>query len=160
MSTIICPGCKEEINDSIKSCPYCGMAVDKDASRHEIQTPKRLNIFLKFFLVFMGIFGAGVIFLVFIAPQFSSNKIGSYNSDSKSNLHRLYLGCKMYWANNGADKECNVSIASQPENGFDKWGRVNIEGHGTESTFTATAQHEDSTTRYTIDSEGIITEKK
>ena len=60
----------------------------------------------------------------------------------------------------GNEKECTLSIASQPDHGFVKSERVNIEGHGTESTFTATAQHQESTTSYTMDANGNITEKK
>ena len=68
----------------------------------------------------------------------------------------MYLACKAYWADNGSDQECNVSIASQPEVGYIKSDRINIEGHGTEKTFSATAFHEEGDEVYKMDVNGSI----
>ena len=130
------------------------------------EEPKKTKplISLKFLLVLTLI---GVIGYVIILPQFNCYGCPSeehdrhfYNKDAKSNLHNLYLVCKAYWAEQGSDQKCDVSIASQPAYGFVKFESVNISGQGTETTFTATAQHQNSTTQYTMDANGNITEKK
>ncbi len=97
-----------------------------------------------------------LIIFVLILPLFSGNKSRANDSLAKSNLFNLYLGCKDYWADNGGDKECGVATVSTEDYGFVQSDRVNIEGHGTESTFTATAQHMDSTVVLTIDANGLV----
>ena len=97
-----------------------------------------------------------LIIFVLILPLFSGNKSRANDSLAKSNLFNLYLGCKAYWADNGGDKECVAATVSTEDYGFVQSDRVNIEGHGTESTFTATAQHMDSTTVLTINANGWV----
>jgi len=120
--------------------------------------PKKKISIVRIVLLLLVIIG---IILLKAIPSHNPNvKINAANSDARSNLHNLYLGCKVYWATQGNDKECTISIASQPDHGFVKSEHVSLEGHGTESTFTATAQHQDSTTRYTMEANGYIEEKK
>jgi len=98
-----------------------------------------------------------VFFLVFILLWWGGqHSHPSYDSDAKSNLHNLYLGCKAYWADNGGDKECNVFTVANDNYFYVQTEGVNIEGHGNESTFTATAQHMDSDNVFTMDAKGNI----
>jgi len=83
----------------------------------------------------------------------------------KSNLHNLYLGCKAYWAEAGSEQDCRMDIVTAVEYGFVQSEGVIIEGHGTESTFTATAHYPgpkfdfmDSTISYTVDAKGEVTQ--
>ncbi|MCF8721852.1 prepilin-type N-terminal cleavage/methylation domain-containing protein [Nitrospina gracilis] len=89
-------------------------------------------------------------------PQFNQYKARAYNSDSKSNLHNLYLGCKAYWAEEGSSRQCNVNTVTQSQYGFVQSTRVSIQGSGIETGFAATAQHMDSLTSYTMDANGNI----
>lgn len=89
-------------------------------------------------------------------PQFNQYKARAYNSDTKSNLHNLYLGCKAYWAEQGSSSSCTVTTVSAAEYGYVQSTKVSIAGAGNETAFVATAQHNDSTTSYTMDSNGAI----
>ncbi len=121
-------------------------------------TPEQKKYFKSglFFGVLLG--GLYILFAWAASPIMSGDryKDRARESDAKYNLHHLYLGCKDYWADNGGDKECEVATVSTQDYGFVQSDRVNIEGHGTESTFTATAQHMDSTKSYTMDAKGYI----
>jgi len=89
-------------------------------------------------------------------PQFNQYKARAYNSDSKSNLHNLYLGCKAYWAEAGSSQSCTVATVTSAAYGYVQSTRVSVTGSGTETAFLATAQHLDSTTSYTMDPNGNI----
>ena len=124
-------------------------------------TPEQKKSFksgLFFGVIFGGLF---ILFTWFSSPLSGGRyKDRAQESDAKYNLHHLYLGCKAFWEDNGGDKECEVATVSTQDYGFVQSDRVNIEGHGTESTFTATAQHMDSTAVFTIDAYANITKKK
>lgn len=93
-------------------------------------------------------------------PQFNQYKARAYNSDAKSNLHNLYLGCKAYWAEEGSNQTCDKNTVTVDEYGYVQSTRVDILGAGgNEMAFTAEAQHMDSTTSYSMDSNGNIVEK-
>ena len=87
-------------------------------------------------------------------------KVRHVDSYPKSALHSFYLACKSYWDDKGSQQNCNLKIAMQEEYGFVKSKYISIDGKGTAKDFTATAQHVNSTTQYTMDAEGNITEKK
>lgn len=106
------------------------------------------------------ILGPVLIVLPLLPHAVDQGRWGSYDSDSKSNLHNLFLGCKAYWADNGPDVECNVPVVANDKYGFVQSERVNIEVNGTESTFTATAQHLDSPGVYHMDAKGNIVVEK
>ncbi len=89
-------------------------------------------------------------------PQFNQYKARAYNSDSKSNLHNLYLGCKAYWAEQGSSQACAVATVTAAEYGYVQSSRVTVVGSGNETAFSASAIHQDSTTVYTMDANGNI----
>ncbi len=122
-----------------------------------MMTPEQKKYF-KSGLFFGVLLGGLFILLAWLSSPLSGEryKDRARESDAKSNLHHLYLGCKDYWADNGGDKACEVATVSTQDYGFVQSDRVNIEGHGTESTFTATAQHMDSTAVFTMDANGSI----
>ena len=80
-------------------------------------------------------------------PTFNSYKSRSYNADTKSNLHNLFIACKAYWADNGAASNCEVSFASEAEYGYVQSSRVSIDATGTDWVFLATALHLDNSTK-------------
>ena len=45
-------------------------------------------------------------------PQFSAYKNRAYQSDSKANLHNLFLACKAYWADEGGTSDCAVAAVT------------------------------------------------
>ncbi|MCH8156829.1 MAG: prepilin-type N-terminal cleavage/methylation domain-containing protein [Nitrospinae bacterium] len=91
-------------------------------------------------------------------PQFNQYKIRAYNSDSKANLHNIFLACKAYWSDGVGSDECSVAIATLATNGYVQSSKVNVAiATGTETSFAATAQHTSSTVSYAIDSAGGIT---
>ena len=89
-------------------------------------------------------------------PQFNQYKARAYDSDTKSNLHNLYLGCKAYWADNGSGVTCSPLIVSGTTYGYVQSARVSVNGAGSETAFTATGQHIDSTNGFQMDSNGSI----
>lgn len=90
-------------------------------------------------------------------PQFNQYKARAYDSDSKSNLHNLYLGCKAYWADSGSSSTCTTAIPTGTAYGYIQSARVQLSGAGgSETAFTVSAQHTDSTKVFSINELGTI----
>ena len=92
-------------------------------------------------------------------PQFTQYKNRAYNSDSKANLHNLYLSCKAYWGDETSSDACTLVIATQASYGYVQSSNVTVTfSNGTEGSFSATAAHSSVTgVTYTIDDAGAIT---
>ncbi len=91
-------------------------------------------------------------------PQFNQYKARAYDSDSKSNLHNIYLGCKAYWADSGSAQDCNLTKVQQTTYGYIQSQRVSVASLGTELGFIATAIHLDNLTKtFRLDLNGRIT---
>ena len=99
-------------------------------------------------------------------PQFNQYKARAYDASSKSSLHNLYLVCKTFWVDHGSERSCSSETVSAQEK-LQGWeycggGRCTSEdvetgGGGTETTWTATAKHNSSTTTFTMNASGNIT---
>ncbi|OGW17986.1 MAG: pilus assembly protein [Nitrospinae bacterium RIFCSPLOWO2_12_FULL_47_7] len=90
-------------------------------------------------------------------PQFNQYKARAYDSDSKANLHNLYLACKAYWADNASTSSCGLTEATGTAYGFIQSSKITITAASTsETAFTAKAQHASSTTPFTVDANGNI----
>lgn len=84
-----------------------------------------------------------------------------YNdSDSKSNLHNIYLGCKAVWAEKGSDVNCDLATVSSAEYGYVQSKKVVVRLGGKENNFHAIAGHLDSEKWYWMDPSGQINEIK
>ena len=96
-------------------------------------------------------------------PQFSAYKQRGYNSDTKANLHNLFLSCKAYWADNGSDSPCTETDVTNTTYGFAKSPGITItiaDDSNTESAYGATAVNSNVPgVTYTINSSGTITEQ-
>jgi type IV pilus assembly protein PilA len=104
-------------------------------------------------LVVVGIIG------ILAGLNFSSHrqfKTRAYDTDAKSNLQNLFLTCKLYWNDNGSSSNCDVGSVSGASYGFTSSSEVNISGQGAESSFSATATHNSSTTTFTINAKGVL----
>jgi len=109
------------------------------------------------------IFGLGFLFLVVVIPKFDTRGNGrTLDSDTKSNLHDLYLACKAYWADNGPDHVCTPDIAQQTAYGYVKSVNVEIVALGNEKNFKANATHAKDTKGkvFEVNSLGTINERK
>jgi len=92
-------------------------------------------------------------------PQFSAYKNRAYDSDAKANLHNLFLACKAYWADNGSASDCTVALVTNATYGFAQSADVDAAvtaATADETTFVATAKHDDSATTFTITAAGSI----
>ena len=89
-------------------------------------------------------------------PQFNQYKSRAYDSDSKANLHNVYLACKAYWADSGSQATCNSAQYTLTTYGYIQSAAVSIIGVGVETSFNGTAQNTNSTNSYSIDSLGTI----
>lgn len=89
-------------------------------------------------------------------PQFNQYKSRAYDSDSKANLHNIYLACKAYWADSGSQSTCNAAQYTLTTYGYIQSGDVSIVGSGVETAFDGTAQNVNSTNSYSVDSLGGI----
>ena len=98
-------------------------------------------------------------------PQFNQYKARAYDAASKSSLHNIYLVCKTFWIDHGSETSCEEdSLNALGESGgkYCGGGRctsegVETDGGGTETTWTATAKHNSSTTTFTMNASGNIT---
>ncbi|MGV7220429.1 MAG: prepilin-type N-terminal cleavage/methylation domain-containing protein [Nitrospinales bacterium] len=89
-------------------------------------------------------------------PQFNQYKSRAYDSDTKANLHNLFISCKAYWADMGAGRNCDVTTATQTTYGYIQSTRVSINATGTDWVFLATAAHLDSTRTFVLTDSGAI----
>lgn len=89
-------------------------------------------------------------------PQFNQYKSRAYDSDSKANLHNVYLACKAYWADSGSQATCNSAQYTLTTYGYIQSAAVSIIGVGVETSFNGTAQNTNSTNSYSVDSLGTI----
>jgi len=91
-------------------------------------------------------------------PQFSAYKVRAYNSNSKADLHNIYLACKAYWADNTSNTNCSVAAITTSSYGYTQGTDISVAiSAATETTFSATSQHTSGDVLYTIDSAGNIT---
>jgi len=91
-------------------------------------------------------------------PQFNAYKSRAYNSDSKANLHNLFLTCKAYWADSGSANACTSTIVSGPLYGFIQSPDTVLSAiSGSETNFAASAQNTNSADVFSIDVNGTIT---
>lgn len=89
-------------------------------------------------------------------PQFNQYKSRAYDSDSKANLHNVYLACKAYWADSGSAGVCNSAQYTLTTYGYIQSTDVSINATGIDFNFAATAQNVNSTNSYSIDTRGAI----
>ena len=89
-------------------------------------------------------------------PQFNQYKARSYDSDTKSNLHNLFIACKAYWADVGAGNNCQVATATLTTYGYIQSPRVSISATGTDWIFVATATHLDAVRTFNLTDSGSI----
>ena len=89
-------------------------------------------------------------------PQYSQYKARALDSDTKANLHNLYLACKGYWTEMGSGQTCTIPIAKTTSYGYMQGANITISGTGTETSFTGTASNIHSANTYTIDAAGSI----
>ena len=93
-------------------------------------------------------------------PQFNQYKARAYDSDSKANLHNIYLACKAYWADNGSAASCSSTLATGTSYGYLQSTNVSITAPlSLETDFVATAQNTNSTNTFEIDPNGAITQQ-
>jgi len=96
----------------------------------------------------------------FMLPQvFTSYKARSYSSETKANLHNMYLGCQAFWADEGASTVCTVSMIANEEYGYIQSQDVKIYGSGTKNDFFAVAWNQRNNILHDIDSRGAINEQ-
>jgi prepilin-type N-terminal cleavage/methylation domain-containing protein len=90
-------------------------------------------------------------------PQFNQYKTRAYDSDTKSNLHNIYVACKAYWADQGAGNACSLAIAKGTAYGYVQSSDVTISvTSGIDWTFNAAGSNVNSPHSYTIDTKGDI----
>jgi prepilin-type N-terminal cleavage/methylation domain-containing protein len=90
-------------------------------------------------------------------PQFNQYKSRAYDSDSKANLHNIYLACKAYWADSGSLAVCDSAQYTLTTYGYIQSAGVSLTGvTGVETSFNGTAQNTNSTNTFTINSLGTI----
>ncbi|MDA0692387.1 MAG: prepilin-type N-terminal cleavage/methylation domain-containing protein [Nitrospinae bacterium] len=91
-------------------------------------------------------------------PQFTQYKNRAYNSDSKANLHNLYLACKAHWGDTTSLTACDLTNVATASYGYNQSTNVTVNITApNEATFRADATHASTGIAYTIDDTGEIT---
>ena len=84
--------------------------------------------------------GAGLHFAgLFKSPLVSHQCARPYDSDTKANIHNVYLACKAYWADHGGDKSCDRPVFTSTTYGYIQSRDVRIDATGGENDFRAVA---------------------
>ena len=105
-------------------------------------------------LIVVGIIG---VLAVVAIPAYSQYKNRAFDADVKSNLHNIYLACKVYWGDEGSNSDCTVAEASSTAYGYMQSTDVSVVLlAGLEDTFSGNATHAGSGTTLTINSQGTI----
>jgi len=89
-------------------------------------------------------------------PQFNQYKIRSYDADTKSNLHNIYVACKSYWGIEGSGNSCILSIAKSTAYGYIQSSNVSVTSAGIDWSYAATALNINSSNSFSIDHKGHI----
>jgi len=90
-------------------------------------------------------------------PMFSQYKARAHDAHSKNELYNIFVACKGYWADTGPMGDCTVASMTNATYGYKQPAGVTVVASGSESTFTATATHQDTGNTYTINAQGNIT---
>ena len=119
-------------------------------------------MFLTQFPYWVAGFACGILlFLIafFIENDYSfyTKRTTTYNVDTKSNLHYLYLACKAYWADTNPTNACNTTIASLTTYGYIQSRDVIIWGDsGNATNFSAKGKHPMSEKVFKLEHKGSI----
>ena len=89
-------------------------------------------------------------------PAYSQYKDRAYDADAKTNLHNIYLACKVYWMDAGSGSDCTVAEASSTQYGYIQSTGITVVASGIENAFNGTGSHPSSNNTYTIDPQGTI----
>ena len=103
---------------------------------------------------------AGFLLWPIIATQFSSScGCRAPDSDTKANLHNVFLACKAYWADSGSANACNADIYNLTTYGYIQSSKVVVAVKvGDEQNFRAIAMHQNSKKAYEEDALGAISQ--
>jgi hypothetical protein len=80
----------------------------------------------------------------------------AYDSDTKSNLHNVYLACKAYWADHGGEKSCDRPVFTLTTYGYIQSQDVRIEASGREKDFRGLATNINTDKWFWMDKLGSI----
>ncbi len=104
------------------------------------------------------LFAAGFLLWTVIAPQFKCYGCGTraYDPDTKANLHNVYLACKAYWYDDGADQVCGMDIATSTTYGYIQSRNVKVIVFGNEKSFVGLGYNKKNNKAWKIDAVGTI----
>lgn len=80
----------------------------------------------------------------------------SYDSDTRSNLHNVYLACKVFWADHGSNASCEREAFTQVDYGYIQSADVRIDARGSEKEFRAVATNINSKQWFWVNEQGTI----
>jgi len=89
-------------------------------------------------------------------PQFNQYKTRSYDANTKSDLHNIYVACKSYWGIEGSGNSCILSIAKSTAYGYIQSSNVSVTSAGIDWSYAATALNINSSNSFSIDHKGHI----
>lgn len=100
------------------------------------------------------------ILAVILIPQFNTYCCGAPDSDSKSNLHNIFLACKAHWADNGSEAICTNEVVAQTSYGYIQSDEIKIFVFGNEENFKAyvTNTQDEREKVFELDSQGSVQE--
>lgn len=87
--------------------------------------------------------------------QYGQYKQRAFDVHARANLKTLWLTCNLYWQDN-PNGTCNIAAITNTTYGFSTAVDVTLSGQGTESDFSGTASHNESSTVFNINSAGNL----
>ena len=89
-------------------------------------------------------------------PQFTQYKARALDGEAKTELHNIFLGCKVYWGDLGSSNICSIATITATTYVYVQSAEINVSVNGNETVFLGTASHVDSANSFILDQNGNI----
>ena len=89
-------------------------------------------------------------------PVFTQYKARAYDSESKTELHNIFLACKAYWLDNSPLNVCTLTLIGSATYGYTQSTNISVVLSGNENLLSGTASSSHTGNTYYLAPSGKI----